>query len=132
MKYTIEDFKEWLKEVCLFEEVDKFVKIERDGETSSPNKKESLYSAKIYTDNREYAISIIERSDDEGYLGCTMSNRKPLAGEDWTRGRDLPDGKLCKETWDKIKNSIIRTELVELAPKVEIFVTKVETGPSIE
>jgi hypothetical protein len=51
-------------------------------------------------------------------MGCVVSCRKPRAGEDWTRGNDLPDGAYCYETWIKIKNAIIKHELVKVAKKV--------------
>jgi len=51
---------------------------------------------------------------DRGYLCCTGRCRKPRAGEDWTRGNDLPDGSYCKETWDRILNAIVAYELVKV------------------
>jgi len=51
----------------------------------------------------------------ENYLGCVVSSRKPRAGEDWTRGNDLSDGPYTYETWTKIKNAIIKYELVKIA-----------------
>jgi len=65
----------------------------------------------MYTEKYEYAISANEKSN---YLGCTCSLRKKQAGEHWTRGSDLPDGKYNKETCDKIVNAIISNELVKL------------------
>ena len=40
--------------------------------------------------------------------------RKPRAGEDWNRGRDLADGSYTKETWDKIISNIVSYELVKV------------------
>ena len=69
----------------------------------------------FYTNDHKYSISAIERVVGKSYLGCTVTTRKPRAGEDWTRGNDLPDGDFTKETWDKIINSIVRYELQKLS-----------------
>ena len=50
--------------------------------------------------------------------------RKPRAGEDWTRGNDLPDGPYSYETWIKIKNAIIKKELVKIAKKARCIPDK--------
>lgn len=60
----------------------------------------------IYTSDRSYKIVA-----SDGYLGGYMSTRKPRIGETWTRGSDLPDGKLNKHTWDKIIASILSLEI---------------------
>ena len=51
---------------------------------------------------------------DDGYLGCIAQARKPLAGEDWTRGNDLPDGPYSEATWNEIVHGILGYELVRL------------------
>jgi len=51
---------------------------------------------------------------DDGYLGCTLTARTPLAGEDWTRGRDLADGAYSEATWNEIVHDILGYELVRL------------------
>jgi len=51
---------------------------------------------------------------DDGYLGCVVMSRQPLAGEDWARGRDLADGPYCEETWNEIVHDILGYELVRL------------------
>ncbi len=70
----------------------------------------TVISVRIFTKNHSYNIVA-----KENYLGCTMSKRKYRAGEDWTRGHDLPDGKFNDSTWRNIKLAIIRTELVKVA-----------------
>ena len=87
---------------------------------------------KFYTNNYVYSITAIEKppnSKRRSYFGCTMSCRKPKAGEDWVRGNDLPDGLLNKSTWNKIKNAIIRNELVKLESKREQIPDTIE-GPA--
>lgn len=41
----------------------------------------------------------------------------PRVGEDHTRGRDLPDGLFCRETWDNIVAGIVRAEAVKIHQK---------------
>ena len=48
------------------------------------------------------------------YLGCIAKTRKPRAGEDWTRGRDLADGPFSRETWNKILVDIVAYETVKI------------------
>jgi len=62
----------------------------------------------LYTNDHQYRIS----ATTDGYLGCMVDTRKPRAGEMWTRGNDLPDGKFCRKTWDAIIRKIVGYELV--------------------
>ena len=73
----------------------------------------------LYTNTYLYRITAIDRKKDEGYLGCTCSRRMAQAGEDWTRGSDLPDGPFTEATWNSIKNAILRHEFVKLELPVE-------------
>lgn len=70
---------------------------------------------KLYTENHVYSISAHWKENTAQYLGCIASTRKFRAGEDWTRGSDLPDGHFCRETWEKIKDRIIKYEMKGLA-----------------
>ena len=70
---------------------------------------------KVYTFTNCYTIVARENFDDNGYLGCTAKARKPRAGEDWTRGNDLPDGNLSSVTWENILAGIISYELEDIA-----------------
>lgn len=74
--------------------------------------------ARIYTDKHVYSITAkVEPQTGRSYLGCVCSCRQPYAGEDWTRGSDLPDGEFNRKTWERIKSGIIRSELVALGGK---------------
>lgn len=70
--------------------------------------------AYIYTNDHVYSIS----ATTGGYLGCGAATRKARAGEDWSRGNDLPDGPFNKRTWERIKNSIIGYELQPLSVEI--------------
>lgn len=102
----------WFDEICYNKE--KYVKLCDESAKGSPD-----YSHRkkfcIYTELYIYNISAEDRKADEGYLGCIVTTRKPRAGEDWNRGNDLPDGKFNYETWTKIKDAIIRYELIPLS-----------------
>jgi len=102
------DYKEWLKEIVPYGV--HYVKYVRRN-----SEKERFY---IYTHENVYAITVRWEKGNKGYMGCVVSCRKPRAGEDWTRGHDLPDGGYCYETWQKIKDGILKYELVKIAKKV--------------
>ncbi len=104
---------QWLKELIFpGDPKDFFQEIEGEGSTQEVKKRFCFY-----TDEHQYFIVAIERSDgdDNDYLGCQVSTRKPRAGEDWTRGNDLPDGKFNKKTWDRIIYAIVSYEMVKLS-----------------
>ena len=73
---------------------------------------------RLYTNDHCYSITArVEQrtvSEYHTYLGCIARTRKPRAGEDWTRGNDLADGKLCIETWNNILADIVSYELVRV------------------
>ncbi len=70
----------------------------------------------FYTDEHKYQILAIERDTEEtSYIGCQVSTRKQRAGEDWSRGNDLPDGRFNKKTWDRIVYAIVSYEMVKLS-----------------
>jgi len=124
-----EQFEEWLKEICRWDRDDWFLHWE--GENSSPD--EYLGMVNVYTRNNKYRINAKKHKDGRTYLGCTVSCRMSRAGEDWTRGNDLPDGEFSRKTWERIKNAIVQYELVKIAKPVrqEPDEDPVE-GPSIE
>ncbi len=115
-----EQLIKWLKEICIGDSyIENFIQWIPSKETEPSKDDKNVERVQIYTGDHLYRITAIEHQDGRTYLGCTSSNRKPRAGEDWTRGNDLPDGKFTRETWESIKSGIIRNELVRLEPKVE-------------
>ncbi len=103
----------WFKEI-IRGEVDDYIDVEDQWGHDGDEGWESGKIYQLYTDRYLYHIVAKDRSKDAGYLGCQVSARKPRAGEGHTRGNDLPDGAFIRETWESIKNSIIRYELVKL------------------
>ena len=111
MRYQLE---KWLRDICRWGIYEEFVNWLE--ESNCPDE----YKGKvvIYTHDNEYYITFINnKKDNKTYMGCTVSKRKPIAGETWTRGNDLPDGDFSLDTWNKIKDSIIAYELVKIAKK---------------
>ena len=116
-------FMEWLKEIVPWEKIREYVQFKGGipdffikGKMGPFNVDtrveydENCISVRVFSHDHLY--NIVAKSD---YLGCTMTKRKSRAGEDWTRGHDLPDGKFVQSTWDKIKLAILKTELVRVA-----------------
>jgi len=70
---------------------------------------------KIYTEAHCFYISATWKDNTAQYLGCISSTRKFRVGEAHTRGKDLPDGHFCRETWETIKDGIIKYEMKALS-----------------
>jgi hypothetical protein len=105
--------EKWLKEICW--DYEKYIKIATDGGEGTDKGYKYERHVYFYTDSNEYCIYAVDRSDEEGYLGCISNSRKIRAGESWRRGNDLPDGPFTYETWQKIKDGILRYELEPLS-----------------
>lgn len=88
----------------------------------------------LWTSKNRYQITFrpadVVTHRNEGYLGCGVSNRKWRAGEDWHRGRDLPDGSFTETTWRNILLDIVSYELESPVAYVEPAVTPPITNPS--
>lgn len=74
---------------------------------------------KLFTETHSYHIVARRRNKkkgekDLGYLGCTVSTRKPFIGETWTRGNDLADGIYSEQTWINILCDIVGYEMKPL------------------
>ena len=98
-EYLFSNFYElgkWIDEICRYGGLRDFVMIQHF------NRDDKRISLNLYTEDYVYNISAREFDDNGGYLGCIASTRKPRAGEDWTRGSDLPDGKYSEKTWNEI------------------------------
>jgi len=105
--------KEWLKEFRRWAGPDRIQVKEDTGWKGG----EYRFRVLIYTEAHVYSIGAVDREEGNSYLGCTVSARYPRLGEHWRRGNDLPDGKLTRDTWDRIKNDIIAYELVPPTPE---------------
>jgi hypothetical protein len=103
----------WLKEVVPFNRLDVYVRKTRESFDDNPHagRRANHVNYLLVTARHSYSISAYP-----DYLGCVASCTFYRPGENWTRGNDLPDGKFCRETWEAIKDAIIRYELVKLEP----------------
>lgn len=75
---------------------------------------QTTYYFSFFTEKNEYEIAVIHYSLHSPYMGCMLHSRFLEPGEVHRRGRDLPDGNVSEETWDRIKNAIICSELVSV------------------
>jgi hypothetical protein len=111
MKTKMAMLNDWLDELIFPGETSDFIQEAGVEEPPYHEIKRKIY---LYTTDHKYMIVAIDRENNNGYLGCQVSNRKHRAGEDWVRGNDLSDGAFNKDTWNSILNSIIRYEIVKL------------------
>jgi hypothetical protein len=115
-KYSLEILKEfpelhkWLEELSRYRKLEDYIYI------SDYKKEEGKIRLKIFTKEYYYTIVAIRPNNKkpEGYLGTYANCRKPRAGEEWTRGNDLPDGEYKRETWDRFVASLVSYELVKV------------------
>ena len=107
----------WVKSISRYSKIEDFI---------IADYKENRITLKFFTKNYQYRVSAkrpeLNIDKDDGYLGCVVQTRKPRAGEDWNRGNDLPDGKYCKETWQRIVNAIVAYELVKYIKPKELMI----------
>ena len=107
----MKEFDKWLQALSFPLEVGDLIQVLK----SYKDEKQEIKDVCFYTSEHKYKIFAIDRKDDDGYLGCMATVRKPRAGEDWSRGNDLPDGPFNIETWNNILKAIVRYELVKLS-----------------
>lgn len=110
---TLQDLRSWIER-----DLARFGKLEDhlhdQGEENDPQIFDHTWRFSIYTDNNRYAIVAVEHKLGRSYLGCISQSRKPRAGEDWHRGRDMADGGLSEETWRRILADIVSYEMVRV------------------
>lgn len=107
----MELLNKWIDELIFPGKSEKFVQILKTYKTESEEIKELC----VYTNEHKYKIYAVDRKNDDGYLGCSVTTRKMRPGEDWIRGNDLADGIFIKETWQRILCSIVNYEIVTLS-----------------
>lgn len=113
------------------EELGRFVNVKRS--LLIANRGDRI-SVRFYTEKNVYFISAKlgnlwraednsdrPKTDGDGYLGCQVTCRTPVAGEWWNRGRDLADGPYTMSTLYGILLDIIGYEIEPLAD----WITKV-------
>jgi len=111
LSIKMELLNSWLEELIFPGKSENFIQTLKKYKTENEEMKEVC----IYTNENKYKIYAVDRKNDDGYLGCSVTTRKMRAGEDWFRGNDLVDGPFIKETWQRILCSIVNYELVTLS-----------------
>jgi len=103
-------FSRWLKTIAKYGNVDKTMIIIKHDD-------HDRYNVCFYTNDNCYSISLTlpnSEKNQRGYLGCVMSERKPLPGLPYTRGNDFPDGPYTEKTWKAIIHKILGYEMKNL------------------
>ena len=113
---TLQDFVGWMKrDLGRFADLPVYIEAAgHGGHGVGAAATEQFVHMRIYTATNRYRFRAVERSDDEGYLSCQGSGRKPRAGANYTGGRDLHDGPLTEETWARILAEIVSYEMVRV------------------
>ncbi len=116
---TLKDLRSWMvRDLARFGKLEDH--LQDEGSERDQVTLDVTWRFAIYTDNNRYNITAIVRGvGKKCYLGCISSSRKPRAGEDWTRGRDLADGDLSEKTWHQILADIVSYEMVRVHSKDE-------------
>ncbi len=130
---NLEQLKKWLSELLYRDNnLENYFQIKTSSQRFEGGSEEFTHVVYFYTKYNRLYLVVAPSSSRDGtiYFGCQISDRKPRAGEDWTRGNDLADGKFNQETWNRIKNDIISYELVKVAKK-ERVIEDTLPGPNI-
>lgn len=125
---SIEDLKTWFdRDLGRFAKWDTHVIAEKPYAAGEIGKSEHIcYPFCFFTNNQKWRMVLINRSEPS--LMCNSDTRKPRAGEDWTRGRDMTEGPLTEETWQRFLAEIVSYEIVEISPYVRQDCDKPEQG----
>ena len=77
----------------------------------------------LYTGSNKYSITgfIETKKDGRTYLGCSVSSRTALVGEDFIRSCHLAEGDYTKETWEKIIMDMFSHEIIDRTTKREAY-----------
>ncbi|MCK4783329.1 MAG: hypothetical protein KAV87_06225 [Desulfobacteraceae bacterium] len=100
--------RSWLEEICPHGELDDYCQVMANDTPLG------IVKVRIFTHDYRYSIFIKQLVGENLCLSCSATRRKSLAGvTDYTYA-DLVDGKFSRVTWELIKASILRFELVKL------------------
>ena len=105
--------RDWLAEICPKGKPEDYCQIMANSATPE------IMKVRIFTHDYRYSIFATSRLDDsdnlqEALLSCTVTRRKSLAGLTDHMYANLVDGKFSRVTWELIKASILRFELVKI------------------
>lgn len=103
----------WLREICPEQNADDYCQIMAD--STDP----AVMKVRIFTHDYRYTIIVTAKTDDEIWLSCAATRRKSLAGVTDHIYADLVNEKFSRETWELIKDAILRFEFVKLTAKAK-------------
>ena len=111
MKDLRSQLRDWLAEICPKGKPEDYCQIMANNAT--------VMKVRIFTHDYRYSIFATSRPDDpdnlqEALLSCTATRRKSLAGAMDHLYADLVNGMFSRVTWELIKASILRFELVKI------------------
>ncbi|KKM82923.1 hypothetical protein LCGC14_1314580 [marine sediment metagenome] len=112
---SIEDLKTWFdRDLGRFAKWDTHILAEKPYAAGEIGKSEHVcYPFSFFTHTHKWRMVLINRAEPS--LMCNSDTRKPRAGEDWTRGRDMTEGPLNEETWRAFLAEIVSYEIIEIS-----------------
>jgi len=110
--------RDWLKEICPKQNLEDYCQIMADSATPE------VMKIRVFTHDYRYSIFATESADQpeelhKALLSCEATRRKSLAGLTEHRYARLVDGPFTRVTWELIKTTILRFELVKLTAKAK-------------
>ncbi len=103
--------RDWLAEICPKGKPEDYCQIMAN--SAAPE----LMKVRVFTHDYRYSIFATGQPDGSASLACTATRRKSLAGLTEHPYADLVNGRFTRVTWELIKASILRFELVKIAVK---------------
>ena len=103
--------RDWLAEICPKGKPEDYCQI------MANSAKPEAMKVRLFTHDYRYSIFATEQPDGKASLACTVTSRKSLAGLTEHMYRDLVNGNFARVTWELIKASILRFELVKVTAK---------------
>lgn len=100
--------RDWLAEICPKRKPEDYCEILAN--SADPE----VMKVRIYTHDYRYSMIAKETIDAKGHLSCSVTRRKNLAGAKSFFYADLVKGNFSRITWELIKASMLRFELVKI------------------
>jgi len=108
MKDIRSQLRDWLAEICPKGKLEDYCQIMADSEPPS------VFKVRIFTHDYRYSIIANEMEGEPPILKCSAIRRKSLAGASIIKYESLVIGDFSRVTWELIKASILRFELVKI------------------
>ena len=100
--------RDWLAEICPKGKPEDYCQI------MANSAKPEAMKVRLFTHDYRYSIFATEKPGYEASLTCTVTSRKSFAGLTEYAYRNLVDGNFNRVTWELVKASILRFELVKI------------------